>query len=139
MKTKEDIRNDDRVKSKRYYDRHRKEILQKKKLTGANKGKYDPIKQRGYVKKYSTRIKLEVFNHYSDNQLCCKCCKIDIFDFLTIDHVGGRQLWDHKREMGGSKLYQWLRGNNYPEGFEVLCFNCNWGRYKNNGKCPHAP
>jgi hypothetical protein len=25
----------------------------------------------------------------------------------------------------------------YPEGFQVLCMNCNWGRYRNGGVCPH--
>lgn len=123
--------------SKRFYDTHRKEILLNNKLTGKNKGRYNAERQRVYVKKYSLKVKLEVFNHYSDNKLCCKCCGIKQFDFLTIDHVGGRQKWNHERSMGGSKLYQWLRSNNYPEGFEVLCFNCNWGRYKNNGICPH--
>lgn len=30
----------------------------------------------------------------------------------------------------------WLRRNNYPNGFQVLCHNCNMakGFY---GKCPH--
>ena len=26
--------------------------------------------------------------------------------------------------------------NNYPKGFQVLCRNCNWGKYS-RGTCPH--
>jgi hypothetical protein len=25
---------------------------------------------------------------------------------------------------------------NYPAGYQVLCFNCNWA--KSHGGCPHA-
>jgi hypothetical protein len=37
---------------------------------------------------------------------------------------------------GGVRFYSWLRRNNYPEGYQVLCFNCNIakGLY---GVCPH--
>lgn len=26
---------------------------------------------------------------------------------------------------------------NYPEGYQVLCYNCNCGKSINNGICPH--
>jgi hypothetical protein len=25
----------------------------------------------------------------------------------------------------------------FPDGFQTLCFNCNVGKYKNGGVCPH--
>jgi hypothetical protein len=28
----------------------------------------------------------------------------------------------------GLQFYCWLRQNNYPKGFQVLCFNCNLGK-----------
>ena len=33
--------------------------------------------------------------------------------------------------------YRWLKNHNYPEGFQVLCYNCNLpkGVY---GVCPHV-
>lgn len=32
---------------------------------------------------------------------------------------------------------QWLKDNKYPKGFQVLCTNCNTGRHRNGGICPH--
>ena len=31
----------------------------------------------------------------------------------------------HRKETGGANLYVWLRKNNYPIGFQILCYNCN--------------
>ena len=25
----------------------------------------------------------------------------------------------------------------FPEGFQILCFNCNAGKHRNGGRCPH--
>lgn len=68
----------------------------------------------------------------------CQCCGETEPKFLTIDHVnndGG----EHRKEIGksNSALLTWLKGNGYPSGFQVLCFNCNIGKSLNNGICPH--
>jgi len=68
----------------------------------------------------------------------CACCGETRKEYLTIDHVdgGGEK---HKREMGFStstQFYRWLKKNNYPEGFQVLCFNCNCGKHAYS-VCPH--
>lgn len=72
---------------------------------------------------------------YSNETMSCKCCNEKILDFLTIDHIngGGRR---HKKQIK-TDLYVWLIRNNFPEGFQVLCMNCNWGKYVNGGICPH--
>ena len=66
----------------------------------------------------------------------CACCEEGSLLFLALDHIdgGGRQ---HRKETGGGGFYIWLRRNNYPEGFRVLCHNCNFGRQLNGGVCPH--
>ena len=72
----------------------------------------------------------------------CSCCQESALEFLTIDHVDGngaahrKATFNHARA-GGHKIYRWLIKNNYPSGFQVLCFNCNIGRYHNGGECPH--
>jgi hypothetical protein len=48
---------------------------------------------------------------------------------------GGRKYAD--LELGGGGYWAWLRKHNYPEGFQVLCHNCNMGRQINGGVCPH--
>jgi len=59
----------------------------------------------------------------------CKCCGETRREFLTIDHIDGNGR-KHRREIGvrGSDFYGWLKQNNYPKGFQVLCFNCNCGK-----------
>ena len=34
-------------------------------------------------------------------------------------------------------MYEWIKRNNYPDGFQVLCWNCNSGKGANGGICPH--
>ena len=67
----------------------------------------------------------------------CACCGIREPLFLTNDHVndGGSR---HRRRVGVSTgFYRWLKDRSYPPGFQVLCSNCNSGRYRNRGVCPH--
>lgn len=57
-----------------------------------------------------------------------------------IDHVNGGGN-AHRRSIGGTtactvRFYRWLEVNNYPEGFQVLCHNCNFA--KSHGGCPHG-
>jgi hypothetical protein len=33
-------------------------------------------------------------------------------------------------------MYRWLAKKNFPEGFQVLCANCNVAKSQ-NGVCPH--
>ncbi len=81
-----------------------------------------------------TKLKLETFSRYGSS---CLCCQIDIPLFLTIDHIAGDGA-EQRRITGcrtGDKFYRWLRSQNWPEGFQTLCRNCNWA--KAHGGCPH--
>jgi hypothetical protein len=81
--------------------------------------------------------RIEALQAYGGLVPACACCGEATLLFLALDHVngGGRQ---HHLETGGGGFYVWLRKNNYPEGFKVLCHNCNFGRQLNGGTCPHA-
>jgi hypothetical protein len=93
-------------------------------------------KRMQYNKKYEKKVKDDVFNNYGG--YVCSCCGETEKVFLTIDHINGGGTRDRKKYgRGGKFLYRWLRKNGYPEGFRVLCFNCNAGRYINGGICPH--
>jgi len=78
-------------------------------------------------------LKQQVLDHYGS---ICQCCGENHFEFLTIDHPhgGGNK---HRKEIR-TTIYNWLKRNNYPQGFRVLCMNCNFslGKY---GYCPHGP
>lgn len=87
------------------------------------------------------KLKLEVLTYYSDNPPKCSCCDETIIEFLTIDHINNDGA-EHRRKIGservsGPTFYRWLKRNNYPEGYQVLCYNCNCGKRANKGICPH--
>jgi len=97
-----------------------------------NKEKYEK-----YSRERSRKLKLEVLTHYGGNPPKCTCCGETEIIFLTIDHIdgGGRE---HRKKVGdGSTFYRWLIKNNYPVGYQILCYNCNCGKAKNGGICPH--
>lgn len=105
---------------------------------------------RCYNRRYSPRDKERARNKgrqrrnlsliaYSSSPPFCKCCGEKEYKFLTIDHINGVSNRKHRNEIGrgGSALYSWLVRNNFPPGFQVLCYNCNCakGHY---GVCPHS-
>jgi hypothetical protein len=84
---------------------YRKEVLDKRRQRNLNK-------------------KLQVINHYGGK--CAICGELDP-DLLTIDHINNDGA-KHRREIGiknGNELYCWLIKNNFPPGFQVLCWNHN--------------
>lgn len=68
----------------------------------------------------------------------CSCCGETEEAFLTIDHVNNDGAAHRKTfaSGGGYCIYSWLVENNFPEGFQILCWNCQWGKNK-HGTCPH--
>ncbi len=93
---------------------------------------YCPPCMKSYNRERAQQIKMEVLHAYG---LVCVCCRLDHTEFLCIDHIDGGGD-EHRRAVGGgsSKIYRWLKKNNYPPGFQVLCANCNLG--KERGLCP---
>ncbi len=90
------------------------------------------IKSRYYKK----RSKKQVMEHYSNGELKCSCCGFAEIDGLTIDHIEGRKKWNHDKTMGSNRLYDWLKKNKFPIGFQVLCCNCNFAK-RDTRICPH--
>jgi hypothetical protein len=83
------------------------------------------------------RIKYLVFSHYSKGKPKCSCCGEAHFEFLTIDHVNGGGHAHRKSIKAGHQIYAWLRRNNFPKEFRVLCANCNMS-HGLFGYCPHT-
>lgn len=80
-------------------------------------------------------IKDEVFINYGG--YICACCGELERAFLSIDHINNDGAQHRKNMSSGSNTYRWLRDNNFPNGFQVLCMNCQWGKKNCNGVCPH--
>ena len=66
-----------------------------------------------------------------------KQCGTSDPEFLSIDHINGGGFAHRKATKTGNDFYLWLRMNDYPPGFRVLCHNCNQARgfY---GRCPRS-
>ena len=54
---------------------------------------------------------------------------------LTVDHINGGDR-NHRNVVGrfGTGFYQWLKGNGYHSGFQILCANCNLIKSKRREK-----
>jgi len=122
-----------------WYASHRKKhfyickkcvIKYAKKWNQNNRDKHNQSQKEG-----RHRLRDEVINRYGGK---CVCCGETRKEYLTIDHKNGNGR-KQKREIGArtsQEFYRWLKQNNYPEGFQVLCFNCNCGKGNYNA-CPH--
>jgi len=91
---------------------------------------YDLEKQ--YKRDQYLANRKKVFDHYGYR---CQCCGEATPEFLCIDHIlgGGER---HRKIIGSGNLYKWLIQNKYPEGYQVLCHNCNMAK-GSYGVCPH--
>lgn len=73
--------------------------------------------------------KLEILDAYG-GPVCVGCGETTVC-VLQMDHIygGGHaqalELGNGNVSRGRAKLYKWLRDNNFPPGFRVLCSNCN--------------
>jgi hypothetical protein len=86
---------------------------------------------------YARNLWLECIYNYSYGTMICNCCGEPIIYFLTIDHINGGGCKHRKKVGEGITFYHWLIDNGFPEGYQVLCYNCNCGRAKNGNICPH--
>lgn len=89
------------------------------------------------TKKRYARMKDQVYKAYGGYK--CACCGETEPMFLTIDHINndGGHMRRNVHGPTGTTFLQWVVKNNFPEGFQILCWNCNFAKGKNNGICPH--
>lgn len=84
-------------------------------------------------------MKLTVLSQYAGGTPKCACCGETEPKFLSIDHINGGGLQERMANggRGATGFYLSLKRRGYPEGYQVLCHNCNQakGHY---GACPHA-
>ncbi len=96
---------------------------------------------RAQQRERSQQLKDAVYNAYGG--YVCNCCGETEPSFLSVDHVnndGNR----HRRATGfgtrrwsGKKIYSLIIDDGFPPDYQILCMNCNWGKARNGGVCPH--
>lgn len=81
-------------------------------------------------------LKKQIYDAYG---AVCACCGETTDEFLTLDHVNNDGNHMRKNVHGNATVafFKWIIANNYPDTIQVLCWNCQWGKVKNNGICPH--
>lgn len=120
-----------RAYQREYYRKNREHIKKKAAERYVKKAEY----QAAYAKRYRYELKAQVFGAYGRR---CNCCGETNVGFLTVDHVNGGGNEHRKSVGGGVQVYLDIIRRNFPEDFQVLCYNCNLGRQWNGGTCPHV-
>jgi hypothetical protein len=119
-----------------YHERHKNE--EKEYARQRHLGNKEKDNARNKRWRLSNRI--AVLSYYSQGKMACACCGERYFEFLSIDHQlnNGKE---HRKAIGnpatGDRFYRWLINNTFPEGYQVLCLNCNIARSR-YGACPHT-
>ena len=127
--------------SKEYYKRKKNNPEFKRKNRERAKKWHDKnyIHYKGRQKERTLKTKILVFNEYGKRQggIKCNCCGEKMIEFLCIDHINGGGS-KHRKEIRkeGWEFYRWLKNNNFPEGYQLLCHNCNQGKHIYE-ECPH--
>jgi len=116
----------------KYPEKYKARYQKKKSKEGFREGRIQ------YNHNHRRELRQKIIGHYSNGLNKCACCGESHFEFLQLDHINGNGEV-HRKEIkrtAGQAFYTWLIRNNYPEGYRVLCSNCNqsYGMY---GYCPH--
>lgn len=92
------------------------------------------------LREYRWKVMLRALVAYGSDPPKCACCEETNPKFLTLSHPdndGGA----HRRAVGGSgssMAYRLMR-RKWPKVPRIIveCFNCNLGRRRTSGECPH--
>lgn len=121
--------NKDKIseKSKRHYLKNRETTKEHRMSTLKSWRLANPEKVRQQGLRHNARAKLSALTYYSGGPPRCAHCGISDIDVLCLDHINGGG-YKQRKELNcgaGTAFYQWLKGQGYPEGYQVLCWNCN--------------
>lgn len=125
---------------KAYYETNKEKIKEKRKSYPSYQVNYHKKGQNDINrKKRLLELKTQVLEHYGTE---CACCGESHIILLGVDHINndGKETRSKsgKYRLRGESLYRFLIQNGFPEGIQILCFNCNIGRQNNGGECPHS-
>lgn len=125
----ERVRESRRKSWQKHYLEHRDQVIAR------NKENYRKHKlaRSQYSHEYCQKRKATIMQAYGGK---CACCGESNLCFLCLDHIdgGGTQ---HRYRVGvGQNFYIWIVRQNFPAGYQVLCYNCNMAK-ESPGGCPH--
>jgi len=123
------------ARDRAYYLKNREAIIASTGSYSEIWRKNNPEKANERTRRHRHKVKRQVIEAYGAR---CACCGLDDYPFLSIDHINNDGA-SHRRKLGlhAGKIYPWLKKHGYPDGFQVLCFNCNLAKAHHGGECPH--
>jgi len=86
------------------------------------------------LQRYYTRLWDKIFNIYGNK---CVCCGERNRLFLTVDHINNDGSTHRKRVGGSHNAIKDIISSKDKTKYQILCYNCNCGRERNHGICPH--
>ena len=121
-------------------DREHKREWRNRKLANGSPEEVAAIRaaESAQTKRAQAVCRDQVFAAYGGYK--CACCGETESMFLSIDHIDNNGAEERKSGLysgSGYSFYRWLRKNKFPPGYQVLCMNCQVGKHKNGGVCPH--
>lgn len=98
--------------------------------------KNNPGRHAAFSRKQRRKLWQEAFLVYGSS---CSCCGETEPIFLTLDHVANDGAAVRKR-IGPqvNQILTDLKQRGWPPEVRIMCFNCNSGRHRNGGECPHV-
>lgn len=133
----------DPARREKEYERNRRYSKAHRDIINPIKTKYrqsrsgDPqymAQQAKNVRSTYQRLRDKIFSAYGNK---CACCGETERDFFEIDHVhggGAKHFHSHSSPTG---VYREIVRAGFPADYRILCANCNRGRQRNGGVCPH--
>ena len=139
-------KNDKRKHSRGYYALHRDRLLAR--AYELYHGDREAIlKQRAAFraqnivdlklsqKRRYNKLKDEIISHYGGK---CACCGEHERLFMELDHINNDGHSTRGRFMSSHHFYVLVKREGFPQNkYQLLCSNCNQGKERNGGICPH--
>lgn len=90
------------------------------------------------AKKHRKNVREQILKFYGN---FCECCGESDPMFLTLDHINNDGTIQRAKFTAEHAYYAWIvreaKKGNIQNDLRTLCYNCNLGRFRNGGVCPH--
>jgi hypothetical protein len=122
------------VTSRRYYRKHRHDpaFLERKRLREQRWRGSPEYHSKSLT--YRAILRGKLFEIYG---IKCACCGESNRAFLTLDHVNNDGKEDRAKASGWATIYRRAIREQDKSKYQILCYNCNLGKSRNGGVCPH--
>lgn len=137
LETKRKWNRNNKEKVHQYYFKLKENSPEKLKTVSRRYREKNPERRKESLRKWRAKLQKTVYEHYGGSPCKCNCCGESEYKFLTLDHINNDGWKDKKKGLVSTRLWKWIIDNNFPKEFQILCANCNFGKSRNGGICPH--